>query len=138
MVSPDGMETLHKMQLDFLRHQEYGIMPLDFAELLITSGLVLNDDIMWIGYSWYVKASLVRNWTLTTRLSLSQNDFGYLLKLLTQGPIPTVEDDFKYLLSIWFPRLFDLKVIMKAARPVKYGLQELADEFSVRDHIRCP
>ena len=61
----------------------------------------------------------------------SQNDMGYLLKVLTAAPLPPLEAEFRDLLAIWFPRLYDIKYIMKATRPIKVGLQELADEFQV-------
>lgn len=52
--APDTIEILAKSGIDFGRHRTQGIMPNDFAELLITSGLVLSDDSIWIGYHSYV------------------------------------------------------------------------------------
>lgn len=65
-------------------------------------------------------------------LPKSQNDMGFLIKVLTAAPLPTMESDFQDLMAIWFPRLYDVKYIMKNTRPIKVGLQELADEFQVR------
>ena len=50
MYAPESIELLHKSGIDFQRHEELGIMPKDFAELLITSGLVLFDDAKWISF----------------------------------------------------------------------------------------
>ena len=50
MSAPESIELLQKSGIDFPRHEEFGIHPDDFAELLITSGLVLNEDTKWIGF----------------------------------------------------------------------------------------
>jgi len=112
MYTPDAIELLRLANVDFARHEEIGVEPDDFAELLITSGLVLTDETTWISYA-------------------SQNDFGYLLKVLTAAPLPAVESEFHDLLAIWFPRLYDVKYIVRSIRLTKGGLQELADEFQI-------
>lgn len=52
MYSADSIELLQKAGLDFSRHEDpqYGIKPNDFAELLITSGLVLFPSVKWISF----------------------------------------------------------------------------------------
>lgn len=79
-------------------------------------------------------------WTLwlDSTFSPSQNTLGYLLKVLTAAPLPTSEADFHDLLAIWFPRLYDIKYIVRSLRPVmKSGaLQEVADEFAVSESAR--
>ena len=54
MYAPDSLELLQKSGIDFQRHEEFGILPNDFAELLITSGLVLSDVTKWISFHRYV------------------------------------------------------------------------------------
>lgn len=54
MYSPDSIEPLQKAGIDFQRHEEIGIQPNDFAELMITSGLVLSHDAKWISFHRYV------------------------------------------------------------------------------------
>lgn len=54
MYNPEALELLHKAGLDLARHAAEGIRPADFAELLITSGLVLNDDVYWISFHRYL------------------------------------------------------------------------------------
>ncbi|KAJ3546428.1 hypothetical protein NMY22_g2053 [Coprinellus aureogranulatus] len=81
MYAPDSIELLQKSGLDFQRHEEYGILPNDFAELMITSGLVLNPDNKWISFH-------------------SGYDFGYFVKLLTAKSLPTSEDEFFELLKL--------------------------------------
>jgi CCR4-NOT transcription complex subunit 7/8 len=50
MFTPDSVEQLQKAGIDFQRHEEYGILPNDFAELMITSGMVLSQDTHWISF----------------------------------------------------------------------------------------
>jgi len=50
MFAPESIELLQKSGIDFQRHEEIGIMPNDFAELMITSGLVLSEDTTWISF----------------------------------------------------------------------------------------
>jgi hypothetical protein len=50
MFAPESVELLQKSGIDFLRHEEIGIIPNDFAELMITSGLVLTDETRWISF----------------------------------------------------------------------------------------
>ena len=54
MFSPDSIDLLRSSGIDFQRHATEGIQPNDFAELLITSGLVLSEDTKWICFHAYV------------------------------------------------------------------------------------
>ncbi|EJD45684.1 CAF1-domain-containing protein [Auricularia subglabra TFB-10046 SS5] len=112
MFAPDSLELLKTAGLDFQRHDEMGIDPNDFAELMITSGLVLTDDTKWISFH-------------------SGYDFGYLVKLLTNNSLPEREDDFFELLHMWFPAIYDIKYIMRACKVLKGGLQDVADDLGV-------
>ncbi|KAH9487298.1 Poly(A) ribonuclease pop2 [Psilocybe cubensis] len=81
MFTPDSVEQLQKAGIDFGRHEEFGILPNDFAELMITSGMVLSHDTKWISFR-------------------SGYDFGYFVKVLTAESLPTNEDAFFLLLKI--------------------------------------
>lgn len=50
MYAPESIELLQKSGIDLLRHEEMGIEPNDFAELMITSGLVLTPETKWISF----------------------------------------------------------------------------------------
>lgn len=50
MYAPESIELLEKSGIDLGRHEEMGIEPNDFAELMITSGLVLSPDTKWISF----------------------------------------------------------------------------------------
>ena len=92
MYAQDSIDMLQNSGIQFKKHEEEGIDPLDFAELLMTSGIVLVDDIKWLSFH-------------------SGYDFGYLLKLLTDQNLPQEESEFFELLRIYFPTIYDVKVI---------------------------
>ena len=64
-------------------------------------------------------------------LSPSSYDFGYLVKLLTSQKLPDEEGDFFELMSIHFPRVYDVKYLMKSCKNLKGGLQEVAESLQV-------
>uniref|UniRef100_T1HKB8 poly(A)-specific ribonuclease n=4 Tax=Reduviidae TaxID=27479 RepID=T1HKB8_RHOPR len=90
MYAQDSIDLLQNSGIQFKKHEEEGIDPLDFAELLITSGIVLVENIKWLSFH-------------------SGYDFGYLLKLLTDQNLPNDESEFFELLKIYFPTVYDVK-----------------------------
>ena len=50
MYAQDSIDLLNRAGIQFKRHEEDGIDVSDFAELLITSGLVLNEDVKWLSF----------------------------------------------------------------------------------------
>ena len=83
-----------------------------FAELLISSGCVLNDEVKWVSFH-------------------SGYDFGYLIKILTCKRLATEEDDFFSELKLYFPCFYDIKFLMKACEGLKGGLNKLAEDLEV-------
>ncbi|KAI0061487.1 CAF1-domain-containing protein [Artomyces pyxidatus] len=110
MCAPESVELLQKSGIDFQRHEEIGILPNDFAELMITSGLVLTDETKWISFH-------------------SGYDFGYFIKLLSALSLPTTEETFFDVLHTWFPTSYDIKTMMRAVKALKGGLQDVADDL---------
>uniref|UniRef100_A0A182QQ84 poly(A)-specific ribonuclease n=1 Tax=Anopheles farauti TaxID=69004 RepID=A0A182QQ84_9DIPT len=113
MYAQDSIDLLLNSGIQFKKHEEDGIDPLDFAELLMTSGIVLMDNIRWLSFH-------------------SGYDFAYLLKLLTDQNLPAEEGDFFELLRIYFPTIYDVKYLMKSCKNLKGGLQEVADQLELR------
>ena len=54
MYAPDSIELLKNSGIDFKRNEDEGIDIDYFGELLITSGLVLFDNIKWVSFHSYV------------------------------------------------------------------------------------
>jgi CCR4-NOT transcription complex subunit 7/8 len=50
MYAPESIELLTKSGIDFKRHDEQGIDVEYFGELLVTSGLVLFEDVKWVSF----------------------------------------------------------------------------------------
>lgn len=95
LYAPESIDFLRNSGLDFDRHVVQGINPEDFAEQLMSSGVVLNEDMRWISFH-------------------GSYDFGYLLKILTCQPLPEEEGSFFELLRAYFPSLYDIKFLLRA------------------------
>lgn len=134
MYAQESTTMLEKAGIDFAAHEKNGIDPKEFGALLYSSGLVLEPDVNWISFH-------------------SGYDFGYLMKIMLQKPLPEDEEEFHKLLTIFFPSLYDIKFLLKhAARnqtvnncrqltaeagailqklQTKSGLQDIADELGI-------
>jgi len=86
IYAQDSIDLLMRSGIDFRRHEEYGIDVVHFAELFISSGCVLNDEVRWISFH-------------------SGYDFGYLMKLLTSKRLAVEEDVFFSELKLYFPQV---------------------------------
>jgi len=113
MYAQDSIDLLQHSGIQFKKHEEDGIDPLDFAELLMSSGIVLMDNIKWLSFH-------------------SGYDFGYLLKLLRDQNLPVDEGEFFELLRLYFPTIYDVKYLMNSCKNLKGGLQEVADQLELR------
>jgi len=59
MYAQDSIDMLTQAGIRFKRHEEDGIDPQHFAELIISSGLVLCEGITWITFGRYKFFELV-------------------------------------------------------------------------------
>jgi CCR4-NOT transcription complex subunit 7/8 len=91
IFAQDSIDLLKSSGIDFDRFEKYGIDVQYFGELIMMSGLVLNDEIKWISFH-------------------SKFDFGYLLKTLTCSDLPADEAGFVELMNVYFPCVYDIKV----------------------------
>ncbi|TGZ77862.1 CAF1-domain-containing protein [Ascodesmis nigricans] len=113
MYAGESIELLKNSGIDFGRHNQSGIDPLKFGELLITSGLVMLPEVKWLSFH-------------------SGYDFGYLVKIMSCTPLPKEELEFRKLLNLFFPSLYDIKYLVKSSNKLKGGLQEIADEIGIQ------
>ncbi|KAL2489540.1 putative CCR4-associated factor 1-like protein 7 [Forsythia ovata] len=104
----DSIELLMQSGIDFKKNNEMGIDANRFAELLMSSGIVLNGGVQWVTFH-------------------SGYDFGYLLKLLTCRNLPESQSDFFDLLNMYFPMVYDIKHLMKFCNNLHGGLNKLAE-----------
>lgn len=112
MYAQDSIELLKQSGIDFAQNETRGIDVQQFGELLMVSGVVLNEDVRWITFH-------------------SGYDFGYLLKLLTCSSLPANETEFFQLLKLFFPQIFDIKYLMKFCDNLHGGLNKLAETLDV-------
>jgi CCR4-NOT transcription complex subunit 7/8 len=113
MYAQDSIDLLNQAGIDFKQHEARGIEVQEFGAGLITSGLVLRDEVHWLSFH-------------------SGYDFGYLIKVLTCQALPKGEPDFFKLLGTYFPKLYDLKYMMKNCETLNGGLNKLAAELRVK------
>lgn len=109
----DSIELLRQSGIDFKKNNEDGIDARRFGELLMSSGIVLNDNVHWITFH-------------------SGYDFGYLLKLLTCQNLPDTQVGFFNLINMYFPMLYDIKHLMKFCNSLHGGLNKLAELLEVK------
>lgn len=113
LYAEDSIDLLRSSGLDFEKHSFQGIETSDFAEMLISSGLVLMDNVTWITFH-------------------SAYDFGYLLAQLTAQKLPDSETEFLDSLKIFFPNLYDIKYLMLSTDNLMGGLQSVANKLKVK------
>ncbi|KAM0671259.1 subunit of mRNA deadenylase [Ordospora colligata] len=118
MYSQESIDLLIQARIDFKEHKRRGIGVEEFGETLMTSGLVLNEDVTWISFH-------------------SAFDFGYLVKILTCNMLPEREDEFYRLLNAFFPDFCDIKFLVQNSKYLKKGLQEISNDLGlVREGIQ--
>lgn len=108
----DSIKLLSRSGIDFKKNKEKGVDAMRFSELLMSSGIVLNDSVHWVTFH-------------------SGYDFGYLLKLLTCKDLPETQACFFDLIKMYFPTLYDIKHLMKFCNSLHGGLNKLAELLEV-------
>ena len=135
MYNQESIDFLQNVGMNMEMHETAGIDFRQFGSLLITSGLVMMEDVRWISFH-------------------SGYDFGYLVKLMYCKPLPDDEAEYRKLLKLFFPAIYDIKFMVRSAQRThttngttplspsavgllsslgqKAGLQDLADELGVK------
>ncbi|KAJ9181322.1 hypothetical protein P3X46_009462 [Hevea brasiliensis] len=87
----DSVEMLRSQGIDFEKNRHCGVDSVKFAELMMSSGLVLNDSVSWVAFH-------------------GAYDFGYLVKCLTQRALPGELTQFLDIVRLFFgDRVYDVK-----------------------------
>ncbi|PKU59806.1 probable CCR4-associated factor 1 homolog 7 [Dendrobium catenatum] len=106
------IELLRHSGMDLEKDHRLGVTADRFSELIISSGVVQNDSVQWITfYSFF--------------------DLGYLLKTLTCRNLPDSQEDFCHSLRLYFPKVYDIKHLMKFCNNLHGGLNKVAEDLGV-------
>ncbi|KAI0497047.1 hypothetical protein KFK09_023375 [Dendrobium nobile] len=116
--APDSIELLRRSGINFEKNHCLGVAANRFAELMIASGVVLNDTVQWITFH-------------------GCYDFGYLLKMLTCRNLPDSQEDFFHSLRLFFPNIYDIKHVTKICSNFYGGLNKLAWLLGVKRMGTC-
>lgn len=84
-----------------------------FAEFIIASGIVLNEDIKWVCFH-------------------GSYDFAYFLKMIMNQELSDMDDEFSNQLSVYFPYFHDIKYLIHDIESIRnMGLGNLAHELKI-------
>lgn len=97
MCNQDSINFLTDHGLDLEQHEQNGIDPAEFGAALVASGMAMFDDVRWISFH-------------------SGYDFAYLVKLMLCKELPEDEAEYRRLLNLYFPSIYDIKFMMKHAQ----------------------
>jgi CCR4-NOT transcription complex subunit 7/8 len=99
--------------INFDTLQSQGISMEAFGEQLLTSGLILNENVRWITFH-------------------GSYDFAYLLKIITGLNLPLKKSEFQKDLELYFTNFFDIRVLVKSNENFsRCSLQRLAFELGI-------
>ena len=98
-VNLESLELLKKSGVMFDRHQQNGVIFEEFSQLMMDSGLLLNDEIIWLSYH-------------------AAYDYGFLIHKLMNTNMPNNKEDFEWWVKKYIPVSYDLNLINKLVHEV--------------------
>ncbi|KAI5412543.1 hypothetical protein KIW84_057270 [Lathyrus oleraceus] len=108
----DSTDMLSHGGIDFKRNFYYGVNSLRFSELMIRSGLVFNNSVIWVTFH-------------------GAYDFGYLMKILMRRNLPNTLERFLFHLKVIFRNIYDLKHVVHHCKDLYGGLNKIANTLDV-------
>ncbi|XP_068466631.1 probable CCR4-associated factor 1 homolog 11 [Phaseolus vulgaris] len=117
--APHSIALLRRQGMDFDKNRKFGVSIVRFAELMMFSGLLCNNNIQWIAFH-------------------STYDFGYMVKILSQRffymqPfLPTNLCDFLQLVKYFFGyRVYDVKHLIRFCPNLHGGLDKVSNSLGL-------
>ena len=113
ICTPESINLLETAGINFNKFLQRGICPSLFAEHMISSGLVLNDNVNWVTFHGIY-------------------DLAYLLKLLTNQKLPDNEELLMEDLDLYFNNYYDIRHIIKDLHWLRGSLTKLSSYFGIQ------
>ncbi|XP_075474890.1 putative CCR4-associated factor 1 homolog 9 [Primulina tabacum] len=111
--APNSIDLLRHQGINFESTRQFGVSASRFAELMMSSGLVSNENVTYITFH-------------------GGYDFGYLVKAITGKALPGTLLEFLNLLKVLFGnRVYDVKHLMKFCQGLHGGLDRVAQSLGV-------
>jgi CCR4-NOT transcription complex subunit 7/8 len=110
--TPEAINLLETAGINFRKFFQKGICPMNFAESLISSGIVLNENVNWITFHGIY-------------------DLAYLLKVLTNQKMPDNEASFMEELEIYFHNHYDIRFVIRELNWLRGSLSRLATYLDI-------
>jgi CCR4-NOT transcription complex subunit 7/8 len=115
--APDSIQLLRQQGIDFEKNLTDGIDSAEFAEFMMSSGLVCNDSVSWVTFH-------------------SAYDFGYFVKVLTRVSLPGDMNDFLKIVRVFFGnKVYDMKYMMRFCNSLYGGLDRVARTLNVSREV---
>lgn len=110
--SHESIALLTNSGINFEMLESRGIPHEVFGECMISSGLVLNEDVHWISFHGIY-------------------DFAYFLKIVTNLPLPETESAFFDTLGLYFANYYDIRYLVRYNDSFRGSLAKLGQELNV-------
>jgi CCR4-NOT transcription complex subunit 7/8 len=110
--SNESIALLTNSGINFECLQNRGIPHEVFGEYLMTSGLVLNEEIQWISFHGIY-------------------DFAYFLRIVTNLPLPESESTFFDCLKLYFNNYYDIRFLVRYNDSLRGSLAKLGQELNI-------
>ena len=101
MISGESLDLLRKSAINPEMHKTNGVKKFEFAQLMIDSGLLMDENVTWITYH-------------------AAYDLGFFIHILLNDIMPNNRKDFDSWVHEYMPSLFDLNLLYKIIRGYKY------------------
>ncbi len=110
--SNESIALLQNSGINFELLATRGIEHEIFGEYLITSGLVLNEEIHWVSFHGIY-------------------DFAYFLRIVTNLPLPETENAFFESLRLYFNNYYDIRFLVRFNENFRGSLAKLGTELNI-------
>jgi len=113
IFTQEAICLLESAGIDFKKLKQKGIDIETFAEHMLTSGIILNENVTWITFH-------------------GTYDFAYILRMLTNLRLPDDENEFLEELDTYFKNFYDIRTLVNELSFLKGSLNKMANSLDVK------